>query len=46
MDRNRVEPARNAYNNFVSIPLQFPTLAYRYVFDRQSFYQSRTASPQ
>lgn len=45
MDRNRVEPARNAYNNFVTIPLQFPTLAYRYVFDRQSFYQSRTPSP-
>jgi hypothetical protein len=42
MNRNRVEPARNAYNNFVTIPLEFPTLAYRYVFDRQSFYQSRT----
>jgi hypothetical protein len=42
MDRSRVEPARNAYNNFVTIPLEFPTLAYRYVFDRQSFYQSRT----
>jgi hypothetical protein len=42
MDRNRVEPARNAYNNFVTIPLEFPSLAYRYVFDRQSFYQSRT----
>jgi hypothetical protein len=46
MDRNRVEPARNAYNNFVTIPRQFPTLAYRYVFDRQSFYRSRTAPPQ
>ena len=45
MDRNRVEPARNAYNNFVTIPLEFPTLAYRYVFDRQSFYQSRTPPP-
>jgi hypothetical protein len=45
MDRNRVEPARNAYNSFVTIPLQFPSLAYRYVFDRQSFYQSRTPSP-
>jgi hypothetical protein len=44
MDRNRVEPARNAYNNFVTIPLQFPSLAYRYVFDRQSFYQSRIPS--
>ena len=46
MDRNRVEPARNAYNNFVTIPRQFPTLAYRYVFDRQSFYQSRAPQPQ
>ncbi len=46
MDRNRVEPARNAYNNFITIPTQFPTLAYRYVFDRQSFYQSRTPSRQ
>ena len=45
MDRSRVEPARNAYNNFVTIPLEFPSLAYRYVFDRQSFYQSRTPSP-
>jgi hypothetical protein len=42
MDRNRVEPGRNAYNNFVTVPLEFPRLAYRYVFDRQSFYQSRT----
>ena len=45
MDRNRVEPARNAYNNFVTIPIQFPSLAYRYIFDRQSFYQSRAPSP-
>jgi hypothetical protein len=45
MDRSRVEPVRNAYNNFVTIPLEFPTLAYRYVFDRQSFYQSRTTAP-
>jgi hypothetical protein len=46
MDRNRVEPARNAYHNFVTIPVQFPALAYRYVFDRPSFYQSRRPSPQ
>jgi hypothetical protein len=45
MNRSRMEPARNAYNNFVTIPLEFPTLAYRYVFDRQSFYQSRTPVP-
>lgn len=45
MDRNRMEPLRNAYHNFVTIPVEFPTLAYRYVFDRQSFYQSRTPTP-
>ena len=45
MNRSRVDPARNAYNNFVTIPREFPTLAYRYVFDRQSFYQSRTRLP-
>jgi len=45
MDRNRMEPAPNAYNNFVTVPLEFPGLAYRYVFDRQSFYQSRTPAP-
>jgi len=45
MDRRRVEPARNAYNSFVTIPLELPRLAYRYAFDRESFYQSRTPSP-
>jgi hypothetical protein len=45
MNRSRVEPARNAYNNFVTVPLELPALAYRYVFDRQSFYQSRTPPP-
>ena len=44
MDRSRVQLARNAYNNFVTIPLEFPTLAYRYVFDRQSFYDSRPSA--
>ena len=45
MDRRRVEPARNAYNSFVTIPLELPRLAYRYAFDRESFYQSRTPPP-
>jgi hypothetical protein len=46
MNRRRVEPARNAYNTFVTIPRELPTLAYRYVFDRESFYESRRAPPQ
>jgi hypothetical protein len=41
MDRRRVEPARNAYNNFVTIPRLLPTLVYRYALDRESFYESR-----
>lgn len=41
MDRQRLEPARNAYTSFVELPLQLPQLAYRYVFDRESFYQRR-----
>jgi hypothetical protein len=40
MDRQRLEPARNAYNTFVVIPRMVPELAYRYLFDRASFYGS------
>ena len=40
MDRQRLEPAQIAYNNFVVIPRQLPALAYRYVFARESFYRS------
>ena len=43
MDRRRLHPAENAYNNFVTIPREFPALVYRYAFDRRSFY--RTATP-
>ena len=39
MDRQRLEPARNAYNTFVVVPRALPALAYRYLFDRTSFYQ-------
>jgi hypothetical protein len=46
MSRRRVEPARNAYTNFVTLPRELPRLAWRYAFDRQSFYQSRQAQPQ
>ena len=45
MSRRRVEPVRNAYTNFVTLPRDLPQLVYRYVFDRQSFYQSRTPCP-
>jgi hypothetical protein len=40
MDRQKLEPAKNAYDAFVTLPLQGPGLAYRYLFDRQSFYRA------
>ena len=39
MDRQRLELRRNAYNTFVAVPARLPELAYRYLFDRSSFYQ-------
>jgi hypothetical protein len=39
MDRQRLDPPLNAYHNFVTIPRQLPSLAYRYLRDRQSFYK-------
>jgi len=39
MDRQRLEPAKNAYDAFVTVPRQGPSLAYRYLFQRSSFYQ-------
>jgi hypothetical protein len=41
MDRQRLEPARNAYDAFVTLPKTAPSLAYRYLFDRSSFYKPR-----
>jgi hypothetical protein len=41
MDRQKMEPARNAYHAFVTLPRMAPTLAYRYLFDRNSFYERR-----
>jgi len=41
MDRQRLEPARLAYNAFVVIPRELPGLAWRYVFDRPSFYEQQ-----
>lgn len=39
MDRQRLELARNARTAFVTLPAEGPRLAYRYFFDRQSFYR-------
>ena len=44
MDRQRLEPRANAYHAFVTLPREAPSLAYRYLFDRSSFYQ-RTVRP-
>ena len=41
MDRQRLELGANAYNNLVVIPRELPRLAYRYLFDRSSFYDPR-----
>jgi hypothetical protein len=40
MDRQRLELPRNAYQAFVGVPTRLPQLAWRYLFDRASFYQS------
>jgi len=43
MDRQRLDLRLNAYNTFVVVPRHLPEIAYRYLFDRGSFY--RPASP-
>jgi hypothetical protein len=43
MDRQRLEPARNAYHAFVTLPLSAPSLVWRYLTDRESFYDPRRA---
>src|SRR5262245_13209700 len=40
MDRQRLEPARIAYNTFIVVPRALPGLAWRYLTDRASFYES------
>jgi hypothetical protein len=40
MDRQRVEPRRNAYDVFVTLPRLAPELAWRYVTARDSFYDA------
>ena len=39
LDRQRLEPGKNAYDAFITLPRMAPSLAYRYLFDRRSFYQ-------
>jgi hypothetical protein len=41
MDRQKLEPRKNAYHAFVTLPAQAPSLIYRYLFDRESFYERR-----
>ena len=38
MDRQRLEPRRNAYDAFVTLPRMVPGLVYKYLADRSSFY--------
>ncbi len=39
MDRQRLDLPRNAYNTFIEVPRRLPEIAYRYVFERGSFYR-------
>jgi hypothetical protein len=39
MDRQRLSPRQNAYHAFVTLPAHLPSLIYRYLFDRSSFYR-------
>jgi hypothetical protein len=41
MNRQRLEPARLAHTTFVRLPRELPGLAWRYPFDRGSFYRPR-----
>jgi hypothetical protein len=41
MSRQRLELGRNAFDAFVTVPQMAPNLAYRYLFDRRSFYRQQ-----
>jgi hypothetical protein len=41
MNRQRLELRSDVYRTFVELPLRLPGVAYRYVFDRASFYKQR-----
>lgn len=45
MDRQRLEPTRNAYTTFVTLPRQLPALARRFLVDRASFYEPPQTGP-
>ena len=45
MDRQRLEPASNAYHAFVTVPMQAPSLVYRYLTARESFYRPPQRTP-
>jgi hypothetical protein len=45
MDRQRLDLPRNAYLTFVEVPRHLPGLAYRYLFDRASFYGAVRNAP-
>ena len=40
MDRQRLDLRLNAYNTFVEVPRRLPDIAYRYLFERDSFYRA------
>ena len=44
MDRQRLEPRRNAYDAFVTLPRRAPDLAYRYLVHRSSFFKPAAAA--
>jgi hypothetical protein len=44
MNRQHLNMRHNTYHNFVTVPLSVPNLAYRYITDRQSFYENRSRS--
>jgi hypothetical protein len=46
MDRQRLEPRRNAYDAFVTLPRMAPDLVYRYLVHRSSFYEPAPAGPE
>jgi hypothetical protein len=43
MDRQRLELSRNTYHTFVTIPRRLPDLAYRYVFQRGTFFKGSSS---
>ena len=45
MNRQRLEPGRNAYHAFVTLPREAPALVYRYLTNRESFYRPPARTP-